>query len=1774
MVKTAEGSVNSDSQASAFSATSELLHTVSLPMESLWNVVVEFKAVMNSRFNLTTQRILLVMEVVSSLYLSLFILVAPAWREVLTNTPALFYVSSVPFALICVYGTFSIFRLMLTVSNRGTNTMVIPRIHGAGKLWSLLAALWPVLFCQFISVLQVLLASSSLPIILCCIVYAVGIVPLITILIPIFHIFLFQTVVLTPTPSAALSGLPHVVRYGFQLLAVSIGVASTSTTLAYLYYVPVILASSLCFLWTLSSTPLFSALSNSIWCIIYGVHFSVALYFALAEPAVWVLALLILGTCAAFGGLMLLRSHLLISSLASNVGTAALSQRKSSRVHCETYASHSDLSRSDGKHDSFRSTTSSEARDDVESQQSDCSGPVGATNLLGVSESVDVTNMDDPWMFIRVMVPISQLLVLVKKFSSESDMDPVAEEVVRLFEAAIEKWSGCMELRILYAHVLHEISLLLDEKIWILRMNRVLIAEASLTSRVDIRFEMFFLQKLRQRCIGDQDSFSSDARSLRKRLRKVDRLRSLALGFQAQFWKTLLVDAQNHHSLTSLIDRMDHVSRDAMANFKSIEATYGMLPEILRSKARYFIDVYGDVSYGQEMLLRADQVEERAAKTSSGHGRQVRPSESQEEDLSSVPDPRKQISIFSSPTSGDRSQSIATSPAGRKDANFGSAAHLSSGLQSSIPIPGRSAKQPLRSSFAEKSILPGGDSTGASDTDGMDQESASSGLAKVAAKSRKTSLSEESESERDFEAAELSSASSGSVQAAITRSKQIRDDFMARESRGIRRMRLMIFVSIFVCFVVFVAFFTMTIVLVQHPLSHLDVRSGLPTEDDPDALSYSFEAVNRLSNSLFLAGTLSKKWVDGLVEDHERANLLRVTESTLEDYKLWFSRTLRRKPQNEDAIHALNNRFGVSSFAADPNLNYWNWTMKTEIISAVEVLQAVQNSFSEGVACLKAHSVYSKVFNSSSSTWISPTISAECTKNFVFVFYNANGGGMEAVKHFEENTALDLRSRTAVLEYATIAICLGTAITLLVILFCILFPSVRLLENEREAMLRLIASIDVSALKKIYEESKSRAKSSKTSSRQSSAAGRSGSESQKSQTSSFVRTKFSFAIIVLIVYLAAFAVLLGLYIGDVFSINEEVEYFSSTQESASRADFLALSLFSSTASPLGDFSQRQERLSVLSTEIVHDFQKFIVPSGEHSQGIVYLSPELHAAFLDPSCTFYSFNVSRSDCRSLQAVISDMSSLYNSFSFGTAMSSSAPRELAFSETYLSAFTDLTEVVPYKLNFAYNNFVQYYNDRVDIFRLLCIFLFSAGFLLLPLVLCAGLVFPLMRLSSAQRQFRSVFLLIPLDYMEQEQKIWMFVSGTEDEEVVLNLHQSKKRSSLSKRPGRADAEHDEEALRRVLDSSTDAFFELDLKGNIRNFNSSACAISRRMNDELLGSSLEDILADGQRLRSIVHSKQVGSLMFETNCIASSGEVICPVRLNVRVVSSAPEQQIQKGSNVATSELDKANTGKLFIHVFMRDITEEQRQNILLNEEKSKSMALLRNMMPLPVASKLMRGDRPIAYEHDAVCCLFCDIKNFTPLAASLGAASTVHMLDSLVGQCDDVCERRGITKVKTIGDCLFLCAGIIIDGEPIDPGMAQTKKEDLRKRNVVLDMVETGLEIIKIAEALQIQVRIGLHIGPVISGVIGKVKYQFDLWGDVVNVASRMESSSTEMRIHMSRDAYEKVYEYYECDEREVHVKGKGVMNTYLLVARRPDPMGSADAPKAILGKGPVL
>jgi adenylate cyclase len=224
--------------------------------------------------------------------------------------------------------------------------------------------------------------------------------------------------------------------------------------------------------------------------------------------------------------------------------------------------------------------------------------------------------------------------------------------------------------------------------------------------------------------------------------------------------------------------------------------------------------------------------------------------------------------------------------------------------------------------------------------------------------------------------------------------------------------------------------------------------------------------------------------------------------------------------------------------------------------------------------------------------------------------------------------------------------------------------------------------------------------------------------------------------------------------------------------------------------------------------------------------------------------------------------------------------------------------------------------------------------------------------------------------------------------------------------------------------------------------------------------------------------------------------------------------------------------------------------------DRERSKSERLLLNVLPAPVAARLKHQEGIIADAHEDVTVLFADIVGFTPLCERLAAPDLVALLDRVFARWDQLAVRHGVEKIKTIGDAYMVAGGI--------PTPRRDHAEAIAEMALAMQAETARLAV---ETGLLLQVRIGIDTGPVVAGVIGRAKFIYDLWGDTVNTASRMESHAQPGTIQVTTRTHDRLRERYELrPSGTIDVKGKGPMTPYLLTGSR-DEQNTAERARAV-------
>jgi len=220
---------------------------------------------------------------------------------------------------------------------------------------------------------------------------------------------------------------------------------------------------------------------------------------------------------------------------------------------------------------------------------------------------------------------------------------------------------------------------------------------------------------------------------------------------------------------------------------------------------------------------------------------------------------------------------------------------------------------------------------------------------------------------------------------------------------------------------------------------------------------------------------------------------------------------------------------------------------------------------------------------------------------------------------------------------------------------------------------------------------------------------------------------------------------------------------------------------------------------------------------------------------------------------------------------------------------------------------------------------------------------------------------------------------------------------------------------------------------------------------------------------------------------------------------------------------------------------------QKYTIQEQRDQADKLLYNVLPERIAEKLKHSHETIAEEFSSASVLFADVVNFTPISARFAPHEVLEMLNELFSHFDELVDKYGVEKIQVAGDAYMVAAGVPTPRSDHASVLAQ----------LALDMLDYVKEEKFLGGRHPIEIRIGLNSGSLLAGVIGRKKYYYTLWGDMVNVASRMQSHGESGKIQITRETYELVKDDFECKYMgKIDVKGKGKMEVWHLLAKKEE------------------
>lgn len=348
----------------------------------------------------------------------------------------------------------------------------------------------------------------------------------------------------------------------------------------------------------------------------------------------------------------------------------------------------------------------------------------------------------------------------------------------------------------------------------------------------------------------------------------------------------------------------------------------------------------------------------------------------------------------------------------------------------------------------------------------------------------------------------------------------------------------------------------------------------------------------------------------------------------------------------------------------------------------------------------------------------------------------------------------------------------------------------------------------------------------------------------------------------------------------------------------------------------------------------------------------------------------------------------------------------------------------------------------------------------------------------------------------------------------ELRINLTKLK-RALIKNKQVEAKLRSTDEQIVNFLEGMSDAFFALDTQWRFSYVNYKAAQYLQRSPEELFGKNFWEEFPG--LVNSVFYDQYHKAVAKQVGVIFEKYYRPLKVWWEVRVFP-----------------------GRDGISVFFHDITKRKKMESELRKERNKTENLLLNLLPEPIAERLKEEPGVIADKFEKATILFADLVNFTHISTTMPATKLVYLLNEIFSTFDELTEKHGLEKIKTIGDAYMVAGGIPI----ARPDHAEASAEMALDMLVAIDELNVKLEG-------TFDLRIGINSGPVVAGVIGTKKFIYDLWGNAVNTASRMESHGVPGRIQVSIYTYELLRDKYEFEERgSIDIKGQGEMRTYFL------------------------
>lgn len=336
-------------------------------------------------------------------------------------------------------------------------------------------------------------------------------------------------------------------------------------------------------------------------------------------------------------------------------------------------------------------------------------------------------------------------------------------------------------------------------------------------------------------------------------------------------------------------------------------------------------------------------------------------------------------------------------------------------------------------------------------------------------------------------------------------------------------------------------------------------------------------------------------------------------------------------------------------------------------------------------------------------------------------------------------------------------------------------------------------------------------------------------------------------------------------------------------------------------------------------------------------------------------------------------------------------------------------------------------------------------------------------------------------------------------------------------------------EEKYRSIFENAAEGIFQVTEAGQYLSANPALATILGYESAATLMARVTDVgglyVQPRRRDELLVYLRQFETVSeFESQVYRADGSTIW-VSENIRTVRDAAGQILYYEGSV-------------------QDITHRRQMDLELREQRQFAERLLLNILPPSIAMRLKQAQTTIADSFPTATVLFADIVDFTALASATAPEEIVSLLNGIFSTFDQLVDHYHLEKIKTIGDA-YMVAG----------GLPRPQADHIdATANLALDML-VAIQQFRSQDGQPLTLRIGIHTGPVVAGVIGTRKFSYDLWGNTVNIASRMESQGKAGAIQVTEEVYQALAAHYDFKPRgNIHIKGKGMMPTYWLLGRK--------------------